>query len=187
MEPGTTKSSPGPVRHHPLHNLLTLLLRILTVCATLAAVIVVVKSTQTVTTPLGPYTAKWRHVPAFKWLLVANAIVLVYSVVGALVACLSVCTRRGPLSYRGSAWLTFLADFAMQGVLMSACAAALAVAYIGKHGLTTTQWSPICSLVNHFCNYVLGALIASLVAFVLQALSCVVDVSALHNLASHRL
>jgi len=186
MEP-VTKSSQGPVRHHPLHNLLTLVLRILTAGATLAAVIVMVKSTQTVTTALGPYTAKWKHVPAFKWFVVANSIVLVYSALGTLVACLSVCTRRGPLSYRGSAWLTFIVDFVMQGLLMSAASAALGVAWIGKHGLPTSRWGAICSTVDHFCDYVTGALIACLIAWVLQALACVVAVSALHKLASHRL
>jgi uncharacterized protein (TIGR01569 family) len=186
MEP-VTKSSLGPVRHHPLHNLLTLVLRILTAGATLAAVIVMLKSTQTVATQLGPYTAKWRHVPAFKYFVVANSIVLVYSALGALVACLSVCTRRGPLSYRRSAWLTFLVDFVMQGLLLSAGSAALAVAWIGKHGLPTTRWNPICSAVDYFCDYVTGALIACIIGWVLQALSCVVAVSALHNLASHRL
>jgi len=188
MEPvSNSKSSQGPVRHHPLHNLLSLLLRILTAAATLIAVIVMVKSTQTVVTAAGPYTAKWRHVPGFIWFVVANSVVLVYSVLGALAAGLSVCTRRGPLSYRASAWLTFFVDFVAQGVLISAVSVGLAVALLAKHGLPTAQWGAVCSTVNTFCDYVTGAVVASLIAYILQALSLVVTVSALHHLASHKL
>jgi uncharacterized protein (TIGR01569 family) len=170
-----------------MHNLLSLLLRILTAGATLAAIIVMLKSTQTVATPIGPYTAKWRHVPAFKWFIVANAVVLVYTVLGALLACLSLCTRRGPLSYRRTAWLTFFVDFALQGALMSAGAAALAVSWIGKHGLPSSQWRAICGTVDHFCDYVTGALIACLIGWIFLSLSCFVAVSALHHLSSHQL
>jgi hypothetical protein len=56
----------GPVRHHPMHNCLSLILRVLTACATAAAVVVMLTSTQTVATPIGPHKARWRDFPAFK-------------------------------------------------------------------------------------------------------------------------
>ncbi len=46
-----------------------------------------------------------------RWFIVANAVVFVYSVLGALVSLFSICARRGPLSYSPTAWLTFLFDF----------------------------------------------------------------------------
>ncbi len=46
-----------------------------------------------------------------RWFLVANAVVFVYSVLGAVISCCSICVRRGPLSYSPTAWLTFLVDF----------------------------------------------------------------------------
>jgi hypothetical protein len=46
-----------------------------------------------------------------RWFIVANAVVFVYSVLGALVSLFSICARRGPLSYSPTAWLTFIFDF----------------------------------------------------------------------------
>lgn len=46
-----------------------------------------------------------------RWLLIANAVVFVYSLLATLVACIAVVARRGPLSYSPSAWLTFIVDF----------------------------------------------------------------------------
>ncbi|KAG0557721.1 hypothetical protein KC19_11G152500 [Ceratodon purpureus] len=186
MHIGESKSV-GPVRHHPMHNCLSLILRILTAGATAAAVVVMIEATQTVATPRGPHTARWRDFPAFKWFIVANAVAFVYTALATCVSCLSLCTRRGPLSYRRTAWLTFFVDFAMAGALMSAGSAALAVSWIGKHGQSSAQWYAVCPLVTKFCDYVQGALIACLCAWVFMALSTIVAVSALHNLASHRI
>jgi uncharacterized integral membrane protein len=46
-----------------------------------------------------------------RWFLVANAVVFVYSVLGAIVSFFAICVRRGPLSSSLTAWLTFLVDF----------------------------------------------------------------------------
>jgi hypothetical protein len=46
-----------------------------------------------------------------RWFMVANAIVFVYSVLGATISFCAICVRRGPLSYSPTAWLTFLVDF----------------------------------------------------------------------------
>ncbi len=54
-----------------------------------------------------------------RWFIVANAVVFVYSVLGALVSLFSICARRGPLSYSPTAWLTFLFDFVSPLVLNS--------------------------------------------------------------------
>lgn len=186
MHTGESKGM-GPVRHHPMHNCLSLVLRVLTACATAAAVVVMLKSTQTVATPVGPHTARWRDFPAFKWFIVANSVAFVYAVLASLVSCLSLCTRRGPLSYRRTAWLTFFVDFALSNAVMSAGSAALAVSWIGKHGLATASWNAVCPLVGKFCDYIQGALIACLCAWVFLALSTIVAVSALHHLASHRI
>lgn len=146
-----------------------------------------------------------------------------YAVLASLVSCLSLCTRRGPLSYRRTAWLTFFVDFvrprpylytlanpfqmrpsmclqfecsgeltgwslqALSNAVMSAGSAALAVSWIGKHGVATASWNAVCPLVGKFCDYIQGALIACLCAWVFLALSTIVAVSALHHLASHRI
>lgn len=75
----------------------------------------------------------------------------------------------------------------MAGALMSAGSAALAVAWIGKHGLESSRWNAICPMVDRFCDYVTGALIACLIGWIFMGFSCILAVSALHNLAAHRI
>lgn len=176
----------GPVRYHPMHDCLSLILRLLTLGATIAAIVAMLKSTQTVPTLLGPHTARWKDFPAFEWFVIGNSIVLVYAALGTLAACLSLFTRRGPLSYTKTAWLTFLCDFICSCALISAGSTALGVAWIGKHGQHSAFWNAVCSTVDRFCDYVQGALIATLCGFIFQALSTVIAASALHNLATHR-
>lgn len=174
------------MRHHPMRNCLHLILRVFTAGATAAAVAVILRSTQTVPTPLGPHTARWRDFPAFQWFVFANAIVFIYAVLGTIVACVTQWTRRGPLSYTKSAWLTFFSDFLLSCALMSACSTALGVAWIGKHGQETAYWNAVCPMVGRFCDQVQGALIACVCAFVCLSLCTVMSASALHQLAPHK-
>lgn len=177
----------GPIRHHPMHNCLDFILRVLTALATAAAIIVTLKSNQSFRTLSGYSKARWRDFPALKWFIIANAIVFVYAVIGGIVAFFSICIRRSPLSYTASAFLTFLADFLLASALISAAAAALAVAWIGKHGQSTANWSATCGTVGKFCDYIRGAIIASFCGWLFLSLSTFLAVSALHQLGRGRL
>ena len=75
----------------------------------------------------------------------------------------------------------------LASALISAAAAALAVAWIGKHGQSTAGWSATCGTVDKFCNYIQGAIIASFCGWVFLALSTLLAVSALHHLGRGRL
>lgn len=178
---------PGRLRHHAYHTCLNLTLRLLTAAATLSAIVVILKSNQTVITISGYATARWRDFPAFRWLLIANAVVFVYSLLATLVACVAVVARRGPLSYSPSAWLTFIVDFLMASALFSAASAALAVAWIGKHGVPSASWPTTCGVVSKFCDYIQGAIIATFGGWLFLALSTLLAVSALHHLFWRRL
>lgn len=57
---------PGRHRRHGYHTCLNLTLRLLTAAATLSAIVVLLKSNQTVITISGYATARWRDFPAFK-------------------------------------------------------------------------------------------------------------------------
>jgi uncharacterized protein (TIGR01569 family) len=177
----------GPIRHHPMHSCLNFILRVLTALATAAAVVVTLKSNQSYRSLSGYSKARWRDFPALKWFIIANAVVFVYAVIAGIIAFFSICIRRGPLSYTASAFLTFLADFLLASALISAAAAALAVAWIGKHGQSTAGWSATCGTVDKFCNYIQGAIIASFCGWVFLALSTLLAVSALHHLGRGRL
>jgi uncharacterized protein (TIGR01569 family) len=174
-------------RHHAYHSCLNLLLRMLTVGATAAAIIVMLLATQTSTTPYGYFRGRWRDYPAYKWFIIANSVVFVYACFASVVAFCSLILRRGPLSYSGSAWLTFVADFVAASALMSAASATLAVALIARNGQTNTNWATICNYVTRFCDYAQGAIIASFCGFGFLALSTLLAASALHHLAWRRL
>lgn len=75
----------------------------------------------------------------------------------------------------------------LASALISAAAAALAVAWIGKHGQSTANWSATCGTVSKFCDYIQGAIIASFCGWVFLALSTLLAVSALHHLGRGRL
>lgn len=174
----------APRRAHRVHHCLDFLLRVLTALATAAAIVTLLKSNQTVRGTGGRLTARarWNDFGSFKWFLLANAIVCAYSILAALASLLGVCTRRGPLSLRPIAWLTFLVDFLLASALMSAVASATTIAWIGYKGQSNAGWQSQCGLVRTFCHRVLGALIASYAGWVFLALSTLVAASALHTL-----
>ncbi|CAM6051607.1 unnamed protein product [Sphagnum compactum] len=174
------------VRHRPKHNFLNFILRTLTALGTAAAIVAMLLSTEHTTYRGVRVSAKWRSFQAFKWFIVANAIVFVYSVLGALVSLFSICARRGPLSYSPTAWLTFLFDFLLANALVSAASAALAIGWVGKHGVKAALWTGVCDEVNSFCKRIEGAIIASFIAWLFLALSAAVAVSSLHNLGRRR-
>jgi len=174
-------------RHHAFHTCSNLLLRLLTIGATAATIIVLLKSSQTIRTSSGGRnTARWTEFSAFKWLLVANAIVFVYAVIAAIIAFLAVCIRRGPLSYGPSAWLTFLLDFLAASAIMSASSAALAILWIKRNGQPTAGWGATCNYVSKFCDHIQGAIIASFCGWAFLSLSTLLAVAALHHLAMPR-
>lgn len=176
-------------RHHSFHSCTNFLLRVLTAASTAAAVIVMLISTQTSDTVYGYFRGRWRDYPAYRWFVIANAMVFVYSVIAAIVACISVIARRGPLSYSPSAWLTLLVDFLAASALMSAASAGLAVALIARNGEDLQQvhyWPKLCNYVTRFCDYTQGAIIASFGGFAFLFLSTLLAASALHHLAHRR-
>ncbi|KAH8937284.1 hypothetical protein BDL97_16G020300 [Sphagnum fallax] len=178
----------GRVRHRPKHNFLNFILRTLTALGTAAAIVTMLLSNEHTTYRGVRLSSKWRSFQAFKWFIVANAVVFVYSVLGALVSLFSICARRGPLSYSPTAWLTFLFDFLLANALVSAASAALAIGWVGKHGVSAPplQWTAVCDEVHKFCNRIEGAIIASFIAWLFLALSAAVAVSSLHNLGRRR-
>ena len=104
---GAAQGEPTRRKAHRTHHCLNFLLRLLTAMATAAALTTIYKSNQTV----GGARARWNDFTAFKFFLVANAVVLTYSTLSALASLLGVCTPHGPLSFSPFAWLTFLMDF----------------------------------------------------------------------------
>lgn len=164
----------APQKGHRVHHCLNFIVRLLTAMASAAALTTMVKSNQ------GP--ARWRDFWAFKWFIIANAIVLTYSTLAALASLLGEWTRRGPLSSTPLAWLTFLVDFLLANALMSAASTATAISWVGRKGQPNAGWEAQCVAVGGFCRRVLGALIASYIGWVLLALSTILAATAIHRL-----
>ncbi|KAI9377706.1 hypothetical protein POPTR_019G100300v4 [Populus trichocarpa] len=136
-------------------RLLSLLLRLIAVGATLAAVIIMATSHEKGTFFAVSYEAKYTDTPAFKYFVIANAIVTVY---GFLVL---FHLPGSPL------WRLVLAlDLVFTMLLISSISAALAVAQVGKNGNSRAGWLPVCGQVTKYCNQVTGALVAGLIALI---------------------
>jgi len=158
----------------------------MTALATAAAFIVVLESNEHTTYRGFRVGERWQSFAAYKWFMVANAIVFVYSVLGATISFCAICVRRGPLSYSPTAWLTFLVDFLLASALISADSAALAVWWVGKYGVVRPRWTGFCHEVHSFCKRVEGAIIVSFIGWLFLSFSVIVAVSSLHALGRRR-
>ncbi|CAH2036253.1 unnamed protein product [Thlaspi arvense] len=117
-----------------------LVLRFAAFCAALGAVIAMITSRERSSFFVLSLVAKYSDLAAFKYFVIANAIVSVYS---------------------------FLVLFLPKESLLWNLSAAVAVAQVGKRGNANAGWLPICGQVPRFCDQITGALIAGLVALVL--------------------
>ncbi|XP_034916625.1 CASP-like protein 1C3 isoform X2 [Populus alba] len=130
-------------------RLLGLLLRLIAFGATLAAVIIMATSREKGSFFALSYEAKYSDTPAFKYFVIANAIVTVYGFLALFVP------SESPL------WRLVLAlDLVFTMLLISSISAALAVAQVGKKGNSSAGWLPVCGQVTKYCNQVTGALVA---------------------------
>lgn len=136
-------------------RLLSLLLRLIAVGATLAAVIIMATSHEKGTFFAVSYEAKYTDTPAFKYFVIANAIVTVYCFLALFIP------SESPL------WRLVLAlDLVFTMLLISSISAALAVAQVGKKGNSSAGWLPVCGQVTKYCNQVTGALVAGFIAII---------------------
>ncbi|KAK9267316.1 hypothetical protein L1049_009739 [Liquidambar formosana] len=131
----------------------TLLLRLLALAATIIAIIIMVTSRDSAKILNMKFNAKYSNTPAFKYFVIANAVVSIYSLMVLF------------LPSKNSLWhLVLVLDVVITMLLTSAISAALAIAYVGKKGNSHAGWLPICGQFPKFCNHVGGALIAGFVA-----------------------
>ncbi|GAV70422.1 DUF588 domain-containing protein [Cephalotus follicularis] len=134
----------------------TLVLRFMAFGATLAATIVMATSHQTVDVFATIFSAKYTVSPAFKYFVIANAIVSAYGLLVPFIPAESKLWRS-----------VFALDMVFTMLLISSFSAALAIAYVGKKGNAQAGWFAICGQVPVFCDHVTGALIASVIGFII--------------------
>ncbi|KAE8075934.1 hypothetical protein FH972_014614 [Carpinus fangiana] len=142
-----------------IKRLCTLLLRLMALAATLSAAIVMATSHQTTTFFGVSVEAKYSHSPAFKYFVIANAIVSVYGLLVLFLPPKSLLWR-----------LVVGLDVVFTMLLTSSISAALAIAQVGKKGNSSAGWLPICGQVQNYCDHVKGALIAGFIGVIIYML-----------------
>ncbi|KAK9052811.1 hypothetical protein SSX86_029441 [Deinandra increscens subsp. villosa] len=144
-----------------------LAVRVLALVLTLAAAVVlgVNKQTTTVTVTIVPslppvnlpVTAKWLHMSAFVYFVIANAIACSYT---ALSLILTLATKGG--TKKVSVMVTIL-DLVVVALLFSAIGASGAVGLIGYQGNSHVQWEKVCNVFDKFCHQVAAAMALSFI------------------------
>ncbi|KAG6756021.1 hypothetical protein POTOM_039436 [Populus tomentosa] len=138
------------------NNIFTNTLRLLALAATVVAVVFMVTSHDSAQVLNLTFTAKYSNTPAFKYLVIGEAIAGGYIVISIL------------LSFKGLFWrLIVILDMVTTVLLTSSISAALAIAQVGKKGNTHAGWLPICGQVPDFCDNVTVALIAGFAAAII--------------------
>ncbi|KAF4358835.1 hypothetical protein F8388_013639 [Cannabis sativa] len=152
-------------------------LRVLLFASTVAAIVVLVTSKQTVRAPL-PLSAKFNHSPAFIYFLVALSIAGLYSLVTTL-GSISVILKPE----HSSKFLLYYAifDVLILGLVASATGTAGGVAYVGLKGNDHVRWQKVCSTFDKFCQHLAGSLAVSLFASVLLVLLVWLSVFSIHK------
>lgn len=138
------------------NKIFTNALRLLALAATVVAIVFMVTSHDSAQVFNLTFTAKYSNTPAFKYLVIGEAIAGGYTVISIL------------LSFKGLFWrLIVILDMVTTVLLTSTISAALAIAQVGKKGNTHAGWLPICRQVPDFCDYVTVALIAGFAAAII--------------------
>ncbi|KAL3741829.1 hypothetical protein ACJRO7_017320 [Eucalyptus globulus] len=132
---------------------ISLVLRLLAVGSTAAAIAIMVTSHETAKVLNLSFDAKYSYTSAFVYFVIAEGIAGGYSLVSLLLSC-------KPVFWR----LVMMMDVVIAMLLSSSISAAVAIGEVGKKGNSHAGWLPICGQVPKFCDQLTGALIAGFVA-----------------------
>uniref|UniRef100_A0A7C9DM27 CASP-like protein n=1 Tax=Opuntia streptacantha TaxID=393608 RepID=A0A7C9DM27_OPUST len=138
------------------------MLRCLAAMLALAGVLVMLKSGQSTTVFGIEFQARYRYSSAFRFLLGVDIAICVFCVISLI----SICTFYGPKSNTKSYFSLFLHDLIAVVLLMSGCAAATAIGYVGRYGQDQTGWTKICDNVHKFCDFVMVSIALSYLSFI---------------------
>ncbi|KAJ8763810.1 hypothetical protein K2173_003592 [Erythroxylum novogranatense] len=156
-------------------RLLTLLIRLIALGATLAASIIMATSRETGSFFSVSYEAKYTDTPAFKYFVIANGVVSVYGFLVLFLPSESMLWR-----------LVVALDAVFTMLLTSGISAALAIAYVGKKGNSQAGWLPICGQVPKYCDKVTGALASGFVGVITYNMLLLYSIHTLFNPLVHK-
>ncbi|XP_074272218.1 CASP-like protein 1C1 [Silene latifolia] len=143
-----------------IKGIVTLVLRLVALITTFVAIILMSTAHDTAHVFNLKFEAKFSNSPAFKYFVIAYAVVCCYSLAIIFLPAKSLYWR-----------IILVLDTVMTLVLTSSFSAAMAIAYIGKKGNSHAGWLPICGQVPKFCDQSTAALavgfVSAIVYFVL--------------------
>ncbi|KAA8548273.1 hypothetical protein F0562_004466 [Nyssa sinensis] len=139
-----------------------IILRVLAIVFTSAAIGVMVTSGQTVMMFGIPLTANYTFSSAFRYLVAANSVVCAISLLSLILVHFLSRPNSNPDNY----FYLFLLDMVITVLMMSGCAAATAIGLVGLYGQNQMGWVAISDRVGKFCDRVTLSIAFSYVAFV---------------------
>ncbi|CAH9109094.1 unnamed protein product [Cuscuta europaea] len=150
-----------PLKALKLSSAAQVVMRLGTTALTLAATWATLTSKETATVFGIEFVARYSYSPIFKFFLIANIAVCGLSFLSVfLVFILDKMTDARNYFYM------FLHDLIVMALLLSGCASATGIGYIGKYGESHSGWMAICDNVTHFCHKMTLSLALSYVAVV---------------------
>uniref|UniRef100_A0A1J3E5M5 CASP-like protein n=1 Tax=Noccaea caerulescens TaxID=107243 RepID=A0A1J3E5M5_NOCCA len=154
-------------------RLTELLLRCSVSVLALLALILVVTDTQVKMIFTIEKRAKYTDMKALVFLVVANGIAAVYSLLQS-VRCVVGTVKGSVLFSKPLAWAIFSGDQAMAYMSVAAIAAAAESGLIAKEGEEELQWMKVCNMYGKFCNRAGEGVASALFASVAMVLvSCI--------------
>ncbi|KAK3026754.1 hypothetical protein RJ639_042207 [Escallonia herrerae] len=138
-----------------------LALRALAIAFTSAAIIMMVMSKESVSLLGTVLQARYTYSSAFRYKLGADAVVCTLSLFSLIPFYVFSRPKSDPSNY----FYLLLPDLVFTVLMISGCAAATAIGYVGHHGQSQTGWMPICGQVNNFCDKVMLSIVLSYLAF----------------------
>ncbi|XP_010904771.1 CASP-like protein 1D1 [Elaeis guineensis] len=185
---GKTIPESGYVPPSPPPNFFALdfALRLLLLAATVAALVVLVTSKQTIRVATNlpqPFSfatrsAYFKNSPALIYLLVALSVGVLYSIITILSSCFAI-SRPSPSPKLYFHLIVF--DALMAGILASATGTAGSIAYLGLKGNSHIGWTKVCNVYGKFCRHIGSSTIVTLVASIVLVLLVVLSSYSLYR------
>ncbi|KAF7801782.1 CASP-like protein 1F2 [Senna tora] len=166
--PPPSSSTPQPQYNYKiLFTMLNHMLRILAILLCAASIAIMVTNTQTVTLFTIEFEAHYYYSSTLKFFVAANAVVCGFSLLSLIVGFFLLRRRRSSSQPTCLCFFffLFLHDLVMTVLMISGCAAATAIGYVGQYGESHVGWLAICDRVPKFCRTNLVSLFLSFLAF----------------------
>ncbi|CAN1137557.1 CASP-like protein 1F2 [Linum perenne] len=138
-----------------------ILLKLLAIVFTLSAICVTLTSNQNVLVYNIPFSVRYSYSSAYKFMVVANAIVCGMSL--SSVICIWVVGKNisQPDQLPLKLFCLLLHDLVMMVVMTAGCGAASAIGMVGYNGIDEIGWVAICDNVPNFCHKMIAAVVLS--------------------------